>query len=634
MKRFLYTCLCFSMLFTAQAANDPYAVASIPDSLLKGANVVKRMENMQFTIISTDQSVLRYKYALTILNENGDRYAHLSEWYDKLRQISSIEGSLYDKDGKLLKKLKQKEILDLSAVDDISLIDDNRRKAHSFYHKVYPYTVEYEVEIKYNNTFSIPSWFPQEYEHQAVEESRYTVSVPSDYQIRYRMHNYKGEPVQTTEKNRKVYTWQAKGMLPIEKEFASPRWHELTTVVSLAPTEFEIEGYKGNMSTWKEFGLFFNNLKKDRDKLPDPVRKAVQKLTAGVKDDKEKVKALYNYLQQNTRYISIQLGLGGWQPYNAAYVAQKGYGDCKALSNYMYSLLKEAGIKSNYALIKAGEGDDLVMDDFPTNQFNHAILCVPFPKDTMWLECTSQSAPAGYMGNFTGNRKALLIDEEGGTVVPTMRYGLKENIQKRTVKATLNEQGTLQARVLTNYKAIQQDNLSGMIENLSNEKVKEVLNEELGLSSYQVNGFKYNQKKDALPEIIEELDLTVNSFATVSGKRLFITPNLLNKASTKLTEDQERKYFIEIKLEYKDIDSIEITIPDGYRVESIAQDVSLQSKFGTYSATMKLENNKLIYIRTREQYAGKHPAKDYGELAKYFNAIHKADRNRIVFVKQ
>lgn len=634
MKRFLYTCLCFSMLFTAQAANDPYAVASIPDSLLKGANVVKRMENMQFTIISTDQSVLRYKYALTILNENGDRYAHLTEWYDKLRQISSIEGSLYDKDGKLLKKLKQKEILDLSAVDDISLIDDNRRKAHSFYHKVYPYTVEYEVEIKYNNTFSIPSWFPQEYEHQAVEESRYTVSVPSDYQIRYRMHNYKGEPVQTTEKNRKVYTWQAKGMLPIEKEFASPRWHELTTVVSLAPTEFEIEGYKGNMSTWKEFGLFFNNLKKDRDKLPDPVRQAVQKLTAGVKDDKEKVKALYNYLQQNTRYISIQLGLGGWQPYNAAYVAQKGYGDCKALSNYMYSLLKEAGIKSNYALIKAGEGDDLVMDDFPTNQFNHAILCVPFPKDTMWLECTSQSAPAGYMGNFTGNRKALLIDEEGGTVVPTMRYGLKENIQKRTVKATLNEQGTLQARVLTNYKAIQQDNLSGMIENLSNEKVKEVLNEELGLSSYQVNGFKYNQKKDALPEIIEELDLTVNSFATVSGKRLFITPNLLNKASTKLTEDQERKYFIEIKLEYKDIDSIEITIPDGYRVESIAQDVSLQSKFGTYSATMKLENNKLIYIRTREQYAGKHPAKDYGELAKYFNAIHKADRNRIVFVKQ
>lgn len=634
MKRFLYTCLCFSMLFTAQAANDPYAVASIPDSLLKGSNVVKRMENMQFTIISTDQSVLRYKYALTILNENGDRYAHLTEWYDKLRQISSIEGSLYDKDGKLLKKLKQKEILDLSAVDDISLIDDNRRKAHSFYHKVYPYTVEYEVEIKYNNTFSIPSWFPQEYEHQAVEESRYTVSVPSDYQIRYRMHNYKGEPVQTTEKNRKVYTWQAKGMLPIEKEFASPRWHELTTVVSLAPTEFEIEGYKGNMSTWKEFGLFFNNLKKDRDKLPDPVRKAVQKLTAGVKDDKEKVKALYNYLQQNTRYISIQLGLGGWQPYNAAYVAQKGYGDCKALSNYMYSLLKEAGIKSNYALIKAGEGDDLVMDDFPTNQFNHAILCVPFPKDTMWLECTSQSAPAGYMGNFTGNRKALLIDEEGGTVVPTMRYGLKENIQKRTVKATLNEQGTLQARVLTNYKAIQQDNLSGMIENLSNEKVKEVLNEELGLSSYQVNGFKYNQKKDALPEIIEELDLTVNSFATVSGKRLFITPNLLNKASTKLTEDQERKYFIEIKLEYKDIDSIEITIPDGYRVESIAQDVSLQSKFGTYSATMKLENNKLIYIRTREQYAGKHPAKDYGELAKYFNAIHKADRNRIVFVKQ
>lgn len=634
MRRFLSTCLFLSMLFMARAANEPYAVANIPDSLQKGANVVKRMENMHFTIISTDQSVLHYKYALTIMNDNGDRYAHLIEWYDKLRQISSIEGSLYDKDGKLIKKLKQKEIQDLSAVDDISLIDDNRRKAHSFYHRVYPYTVEYEVEIKYNNTFSIPSWFPQEYEHQAVEESRYTVSVPTDYQIRYRMHNYKGEPVQTTGKNRKEYTWQAKGMLPIEKEFASPRWHELTTVVSLAPTEFEIEGYKGNMTTWKDFGLFFNTLKKDRDQLPAPVRQTVQKLTAGIMDDKEKVRVLYNYLQQNTRYISIQLGLGGWQPYNAAYVAQKGYGDCKALSNYMCSLLKEAGIKSNYALIKAGAEEDLVMDDFPTNQFNHAILCVPFPKDTMWLECTSQSAPAGYMGNFTGNRKALLISEEGGTLVSTIRYGLKDNIQKRNVKAALNEQGTLQAHVLTNYKAIQQDFLSSMVDNLSNEKVKEVLNEELGLSSYQVNGFKYNQKKVAMPEIDEELDLTVNSFATVSGKRLFITPNLLNKTSTKLSEDHQRKYAIELKFEYKDIDSIEITVPNGYRVESIAQDVALKTKFGTYSATMKLENNKLVYIRTREQYTGKYPAKDYGELANYLNAIHKADRNRVVLVKQ
>src|SRR5687768_9993986 len=120
MKRYIYTLLSCCFISFASAANEPYATTNIPDSLLKRAHLVKRTEQVQFQIISTSQSVLRYKYALTVLDENGDPYAVLSEWYDKLRQIAAIEGSLYDKDGKLLKKLKQKEILDLSAVDDIS----------------------------------------------------------------------------------------------------------------------------------------------------------------------------------------------------------------------------------------------------------------------------------------------------------------------------------------------------------------------------------------------------------------------------------------------------------------------------------------------------------------------------------
>jgi transglutaminase-like putative cysteine protease len=112
--------------------------------------------------------------------------------------------------------------------------------------------------------------------------------------------------------------------------------------VLFAPAAFEIQGYKGEMNSWQEFGKFQYILNSKRDELPANIIQQVNELTAGASDNAEKVKLLYAFLQKNTRYISVQLGLGGWQPIEASRVAQTGYGDCKALTNYMHSLLKRS----------------------------------------------------------------------------------------------------------------------------------------------------------------------------------------------------------------------------------------------------------------------------------------------------
>ncbi|WP_132055122.1 DUF3857 domain-containing transglutaminase family protein [Pseudocnuella soli] len=636
MRLFIWMAL---MLVSASlfAADKKYPVSEIPLELLKNAHAVKRMENIRIELVSSNKTVVRRTYAITVLDRDGAGFAALEEPYDKLKSVRSIDGWLYDAAGNELRKLKTKEIEDRSAISNISIYEDSRVKRHSFGAPAYPYTVVYDVEVQYNHSFYLESWYPQEAENVSVMDSRFSVVTPAAYNLRFKAVNYSGAPQVTTEGSKQVRTWQVKNLKPIVRPFAAPLWQEMATIVYLAPSEFQIEGFNGVMSSWQDLGAFHAQLNKGRDMLPPNIQAEVVRITTGLKTDREKAEALYKYLQQNTRYISIQLGIGGWQPFEASFVAQKGYGDCKALSNYMYSLLKAAGIKSHYAIIRAGNSKEArnILEDFPMKQSNHVILCVPLQRDSLWLECTSQTESAGYLGSFTGNRKALLVDEAGGRLVNTPRYGLAENLQLRTITGKLDgETGNLQATVVTQFAAIQQDEKQQVLEQTTKEELKKSLNEDLGLATYDVVNFSYEQKRGALPHIVERLDLAVNRYATVSGKRLFILPNLLNKAGSPYIAEPERKFDFFFDLSYRDVDSVAIELPEGYTLEALPAPVSLKTDFGLFKSEVKLTGNKLLYRREREQYAGRYKPEKSADIAQFYAAMHKADNARVVFVKK
>ncbi|HMI62933.1 MAG TPA: hypothetical protein VK518_18575, partial [Puia sp.] len=349
---------------------------------------------------------------------------------------------------------------------------------------------------------------------------------------------------------------------------------------------------------------------------------------------KEKVRILYEFMQQNTHYISVQLGIGGWQPFDAKYVAERKYGDCKALSNYMYSLLKEAGIKSYYTLVKAGSSSHYLVDDFPSSQFNHVILCVPQKTDTVWLECTSQTLPAGYLSGFTADRSVLLVDEEGGKLVRTPKYRRKDNLQSRVTEAAVDAEGNLTAVIHTQYRAQQMDELESMVNDLSKDKVMKILKSELDLPTYDVSKFEYREEKSAMPSIYETLDLVSPNYAQISGKRIFINPNIMNRSRRRLHAEDNRKYDIVTAYEYEDVDSTEIKIPAGYRPEAVSPGTTLDSKFGRYTSTVRVEDDKIVYSRRLEKYSGRWPAAMYGDLVKFYEQLYKADNSRIVLVKK
>jgi hypothetical protein len=616
-------------------AGDPvYPVNTIPDSLMENAHLVKRLDETTVKINDLTDTRFISHYVITVLDETGAEDIELEEYYNKLREIRSISGALYDADGKLLKRLRQSDIRDVSAVGDASLMSDGRAKLHQFYYNVYPYTVEYTIELRFNTINWMPDWQPQDDISTTVEKSRLTVIFPENYELRYRSYLYEGKPAITMEKGNKTIIWEINQLAALKDEAYPVELYRRTPCVLLAATDFEMGRYKGKMTTWKDFGNFVYQLNEGRDVLPDNIKAKVHELTDGAGSRQEKIRALYKFMQKNNRYISIQLGIGGWQTFDAASVAANGYGDCKALSNYMMALLKEAGIKSNCVLVKAGMHEHTLPEDFPSSQFNHVILCVPDAKDTTWLECTNNTVPAGYLGYFTDNRPVLLVDAQDSKLIHTPVYGIDCNEQIRHVTAVIDSAGNIDIKATTVYSGLQQDGLHSMLHSLSREKLLEILRKGLDLSSYDINNYQCTELETLIPSIEEKLGIKGNNYATVTGKRMFLVPNILTRGGMKLEADTTRKSDIKFDFAYRDVDSATITLPAGYKPESLPAPVAATAKFGSYNAAVSIKGNTLTYIRKVEMKAGIFPAADYPELVKFYATILRSDRSRLVLVKE
>lgn len=628
--------LCTIINLTAYGADPKYPVLLIPAALKENTNVVIRNEEITFKIISKSRATYSVKSAYTILNDKGKRFASEVVPYDKLSKINRFNATAYDAMGKQIKKLKSSDLYDQAAFDGFSLYSDNRIKVADVTQNVYPYTVEFEYEIEYKSLFFIPSYTPLYSEKVSLEKSSYTLIFPKELEPRYKTQNVSQEVSrQKTSDGQELLTWSFENISPLQFELNGPLREDLVAKISVAPSSFSYEGYEGTMNSWDSFGQWISSLNKGRDVLPAETVQKIKQLTAPLNSTEEKVKAVYNYMQNKTRYVSIQLGIGGHQPFEASVVDNTGYGDCKALSNYTVAMLAAAGIKANYVLINAGDNQSEMKIDFPSSQFNHVIAAVPNGADTLWLECTSQTNPFGWMGSFTGNRYALMITEQGGKVVRTPAYHAEVNTQIRKASVTLDLNGNAKASVKTVYAGLQYENnsLDAVINKQADDHRKWIQNN-TQIPSFDVGKFSFKNNKNKIPSAEVEVEYTLNRLATVNGKRIFLTPNLMNRNGYVPEKLEKRNTHIVLRTPYLDIDTIEYTIPEIIYPEFVPEPVKIKSRFGEYEASYQLDQGKVIYIRRIKMNKGEFPAESYTEFQEFYKNVSKADQAKIVFVNK
>ncbi len=611
------------------------AASKIPAELLEYADAVVRLDELIFTVESPSKASKLVRKAVTILKPAGREYGKVEIGYDRFENLASLDGWLFDAQGKKIRKLKDSDKKDISAISDYIEFTDRRIASAELYYDVYPYTVLFEYKTNHNGLISWPSWYPEWY-RLAVERSRFEVNVPTDMPIRFHVRGLEHQPqIQPTGGDRKALIWEEKNLPKWEPQPYGPSWSEQSPSIRTAPTNFEIAGYAGDMSSWESFGLWVGQLWKGRATLPPAAKSEVASICQPEQTPREKIEKLYQYLQSKTRYVSVQLGIGGWQPFDAAYVYQKGYGDCKALTNYMIALLQEVGISSYPAFVRAGRSAPDVISEFPSNQFNHVILFVPLANDTLWLECTSQTAPFAYLGTFTEDRNVLVTTPGGGQLIRTPRSQSTNNRQVRKATVIVNEYGDARADVRTLYTGNQQDRIRLDLAQTTPREREEWLHDEIDLPTFRVLSADFSAlDKPPQMDISLQFNLDLQRFASRSGTRLFLRPNLMERWQKVPDEVKERTQPVDLAYAVVDIDTISYKMPQSYVVEAPFSTITIQTPFGSYHAETDFSYGVVRYVRRMEVIENWLPADQYGAYRKFIADVVKSDAAQMVFVRK
>ena len=386
---------------------------------MEAAHKVVRYSDTQFNKISDRKLVEKKHVVETYLKSRDTDEPIFHLYYDNYDRIDDLLINIYDANGQLLKVFKEKDVRDTRMNDGISIAHDSRVLYLFYSQSQYPFTVEYSYQKTTKNTLSV-SWTPIEHGGISVERAKMS---------------YMGELVSGS----RIFIFGDSSALKIDHEFPGfsvNNYQALNQafndqikvpIVTFLPDNFEFYGVKGSITNQEEFGLWvYEEMLEGRNDLPEALLNELQPKINAAQSKLEKIQIIHDYVTDNHRYVSIQLGIGGWKPFTPAHVYEKKYGDCKALSFMAQSLFEHFGIESYYTIIYRGRKVQNINPNLPSIQGNHAIVAVPREKDTLWLECTG-STPSLLTPSDISNRSCLLIKPSGGEMAQTRSYSTKEN---------------------------------------------------------------------------------------------------------------------------------------------------------------------------------------------------------------
>lgn len=291
---------------------------------------------------------------LLALNDNANYYSNSRELFGGTYKLKEIKAYTMVPEKNDYRKIPVSSFNKTSETSDYSFYDDV--VAYNFTYpsvvkgaKMYSQVQMVSEDPAFPFKFYFGDFFPS-------EEFSFTVTCPENIEIRYKLYGYDTSSVSfnlTHKSGKKIYSWRAVNTRTYTRDGYAPAIEYFIPHVIIQISKYTWKGNSFNVISSLD-DLYKWHYKKicNLNQTESPEIKALtDSLTRNQSSDKEKVRSIFKWVQNNIKYIAFEDGENGYVPREASLVMKRKYGDCKDKTSLLVAMMKSQGLHASYAWV-------------------------------------------------------------------------------------------------------------------------------------------------------------------------------------------------------------------------------------------------------------------------------------------
>lgn len=400
----------------------------------------------------------------------------------------------------------------------------------------------------------------------------------------------------------------------------------------LAYTEFPGETRENYTKTWKDI----NRLLLDDEEFGTQLGRSgyakdfIDPLIAAGDDELTKAVLIFEYIRDRMKWNGLR-GIYVTSSLRSAYKERSG--NSADINLMIVSLLREAGIESYPVLVSTRDNGFVRLGRPSITQFNYVIAVAKIGGVDYFLDATDPDYPFAMLPERCINGQGRIINEQEGDWITVNPAGNRKEVISGNL--SVSEEGVLTgklSKIKSEYSAIgfredvsKANNIDDFIAGMSSK------NPGLTIHSYQMENL------DSLAAPVKvEYDIELENYSHVAGDFIYLEPMITEKIDENPFKPDTRIYPVDIIYPNEQIIVMNITLPEGYAVESLpeATAIRLPEKGGmflyncnqmgnTISVTCRLVLGKPIYMQS-----------EYPYIKEFFNQVVSKQAEQIVLKKR